>query len=69
MKRIIVKETEYIDINYRKPKEGEKVWVIENSGKIPRLAVYRTTKFLDISDEKIELRPTKWKYPNVPIFF
>lgn len=60
----------YTDLNLSKPKENEKVFVgMDSKPMAPKIAVFRNNKFFDVSDESIELFPTHWKYPNVPLMF
>jgi len=60
----------YIDLKVDTPTENEVIWVGVNSKPMnPKLAIYKKHKFWDINDNNIELFPTHWKYPNVPLFF
>jgi hypothetical protein len=60
----------YIDLKIEKPKESDKILVGVNAYPMnPRIAIYKKDKFWDISDTKIELFPTHWKYPEVPFMF
>lgn len=60
----------YIDLKIEKPKKNNKVWIgVDANPMNPKLAIYRNGKFWDVSDNKIELFPTHWKYPNVPLCF
>ena len=60
----------YNDLKNKKPKEGAKVFCgISSTPLKPKIAIYKSGKFLDVSDKNIELFPTHWKYPNVPLMF
>ena len=60
----------YINLINKKPEEGDKVWIGVDANPInPKPAIYRKGKFQDVSDNKIELFPTHWKYPNTPFIF
>lgn len=53
----------YTDLNIEKPQEGIVIWVSVCEEPInPKQAIYKKSKFWDVSDNKIELFPTHWKY-------
>ena len=59
-----------IDLKYKRPKEGDKVWIGVDANPInPKPAIYKKGKIRDVNNNRIELFPTHWKYPNTPFIF